>query len=499
MNMVRITAHSWARMLALSAIAVVLPAACTTVSSTADKAGGSGEPVVLRLADTSAHIEYTPAVRYFVDRVHELSGGHLQVEVIERWGDFASDAERQVVQAVSAGRVDLAWVGARGLDTMGVHSFEALQAPMLIDSYALEDAVIRSDVPPGMLPGLNPLGVAGLAVLADGLRKPVGVKKPLVALGDLRGIGFGTLASLGQAEAIRSIGATPVQVFGPAREQAIATGTIEGFEMNLLAYQLSDMERFAPYVTANANLWPQVDVLMANPRRLAALSEQQQSWVRQAAADARVRSAELADHDAENLVLACKGGARFQNASVAELAALRQAFAPAYLTLERDPQTAASIKVIQELKGSMAAAQPLPIPEDCTGQAPPPPTQGPGTPPTSLNGTYRFTITRQDALDSPTESKSPSHLATFPWIFTATLKDGRWTMAHTGGDVETDSPGDSYSLQGDTIAFNWTGVGVLRFTYSLDNKGNLTLRSVPPMDPGNVFVWTTHTWTRIAG
>ena len=48
------------------------------------------------------------------------------------------------MRAVAAGQVDLGWSGTRVFDTMGVTSFQALHAPMLIDSYALQHAVIAS-------------------------------------------------------------------------------------------------------------------------------------------------------------------------------------------------------------------------------------------------------------------------------------------------------------------------------------------------------------------
>jgi TRAP-type transport system periplasmic protein len=485
--------------LATAALILSVAAACTSPSATADKAGGSGETVVLKMANVTAYIEHYPAVRYFVDRVQEVSGGRLRVAVVNEWASYAPEAEQQVVRAVAAGKVDLGVVGARVFDTMGVNSFQALEAPMLIDSYALEDAVVRSDLPAQMLQGIHDLGVNGLAVLADGLRKPVSSTKPLLAPSDWNGIRFGTLSSEAQAQAIRSLGATPAQVLGPFRLQALKEGTIQGFEMNLLIYRMLALEQLAPYVTANVNLWPQMDVLMINPNRIAALTEQDQRWLRQAATDATVRSTDLANSDAQDLALACKGGARFEDASQSEEAALRTAFAPVYRDLERDSQTKAFIEVIEELKQSTRAEKPLSIPAACTGPVPAAPNGGLATTPSNLNGTYRWTMTKQDALASPTEDKSPEHLAIFPLIFTATLKDGTWTLRHTGGEVEIDSPGDSYAVHGSRIAFNWSRVGItLTFAYMRDDAGNLHLKPIPPMDPGDVFVWTTHPWMKIS-
>ena len=56
---------------------------------------------------------------------------------------------------------------------------------------------------------------------------------------------------------------------------------------------------------------------------------------------------------------------------------------------------------------------------------------------------------------STTEDKSPKHLATFPWVFTMTLDDGKWTLAHReAGQPYTEGAG-TYALDGDRLAFTW--------------------------------------------
>ena len=153
-------------------------------------------------------------------------------------------------------------------------------------------------------------------------------------------------------------------------DEGLGTGKINGFEKNLLVYQLNAMAGRAPYVTANVNLWPQMDVVFANPGRLAALTEQQRGWLQQAATEAAGRSAGLADRDAQILATICESGARLANASKPDLAALRKAFAPVHAKLQHNPQTKAFIEQILALKQSTAAEAPLAIPAGCSGPAP---------------------------------------------------------------------------------------------------------------------------------
>jgi TRAP-type C4-dicarboxylate transport system substrate-binding protein len=483
---------------ALAVIAAVVAGGCSGDGAGSDKAGGSGEPVVLRMANTASNLEYFPAITDFAGRVKERSGGNIRIEVVNEWGSFAADAEQQVVRAVATGQVDLGHAGTRGFDTMGVTSFQALQAPMLIDSYALQRAVIEDDIPKEMLQGLDRVGVAGLGVLGGGLSKPIAVNKPLLGSMDWRGITFGTYKSEVQAQAIRSLGATAMEAFGISRAQALKAGKLQAFELNLLAYQLNTMTDEAPYVTANVNLWPQTNVLFANPGRLAALTGQQRGWLQQAAADAVGSSVDLADRDAELLAFTCKSGARFANASEADLGGLRKAFAPVYTKLGDNSETKAFIERIQALKRSTPAGAALGIPAGCTGKAAAQLPGDTGMAPADLNGTYRWTITKDDVVASKTEDKSAEHLATFPWMFTMTLDDGKWTLSHReAGQPYTEGPG-TYALEGHRLSFTWPQAGnVLAFTVAVDDKSNLHLRPVQPMDAGDQFVWATHPWTKI--
>jgi TRAP-type C4-dicarboxylate transport system substrate-binding protein len=472
--------------LVLLVIAAFAAAGCGGGGAGEDKAGGPGAPVTLRLANTGGSIDQTPAVEFFVTRIDELSDGNVRIEVVDQWADFASDAEQQVVRDVSGGEIDLGWVGTRVFDTIGFENFQALTAPMLVDSYALEEAVIESGVTEEMMRGLDELGVVGLGVLADGLRRPIGVTAPLLGPADWEGITIGTLRSDGQVAAIRALGATPAQIFGSEREEALGKGTIQGFEFSLWLFASTPKwPSLAPYVATNVALWPQMDVLLANPARLEALTAKQRTWVEEAARDAAARSAALANKDARALRVACESGARFAEASDAALAALEEAFAPVYANLQRHPETKAFIERIRALKASTHAEPVLSIPPACTGQAPEQASGGAATASPYLNGTYRYTLTKEAARKAgePDLSELPR---TNTWI----LKDGQFDA--TGGFT------GSYSVEGNRITFEPIGDHANTFTFTVDDKGNLNLDPVHPTDPGAAFETGSHTiWTKI--
>jgi TRAP-type C4-dicarboxylate transport system substrate-binding protein len=333
-----------------------------------DKAGGEKQ-IVLRLALTAGNLSYSHALRYFLQRVNELSNGELRVKVAYRWGNFAANAEQQAVRAVRNGRADLTYVGTRTFDSLGVNSFRALDAPMLVDGYALQDAVITGDVASKMLGDLHSFGMAGLGIFAGDLDRPAAVKRPLLSPSDWRGITLFTYLSPVAGQAIRALGAKPTFAQA-ALQQGLLNGTIQGFAKGLVAIQVNSSEHLAPYVTANVNLWPNTAVLVANSSHLAGLSDEQQGWLRQAAAEAAARSTSFVNNDQQIAADVCQGGGRFANASKPDLAALRHAFAPVYKALERDPQTKRFIERIQALKAAISPDRPLAIPTRCTGRAP---------------------------------------------------------------------------------------------------------------------------------
>ena len=352
-------------------LAILLVSACSAAAPTADKAGGNGGPVVLTLANTASDVNNSLGVGYFVDRVNELSHGNVRVEAVNTWGHYAPDAEQQVVHDVAADKADLGWVGTRVLDTMHVTAFDALSAPMLIDSYPLERAVVTSDIPARMLDSLGTLGLTGLAVLGADLRHPISDRRPLLAPGDWAGRSVGTYRSVVQEATLRALEARPFVAFGSDRLHALQSSRISAFEFDVRRYAHLGLTRYAPFVVSNVTLWPQTEVVFANPDRLSSLSSHQRRWLEQAAHDAAERSVSLVvATDRDSVRAACGYGARFAAASPADLAAMRRAVQPVYDQLQRDRRTAAFLRDIEQLKARRPTMQAAGLRPSCRAARP---------------------------------------------------------------------------------------------------------------------------------
>ena len=219
---------------------------------------------------------------------------------------------------VAAGQADLGWAGTRVFDLLGVDALTPLTAPMVIDSYALENAVITSKLAPDLLRSVDELGITGLALLGGGLRKPIAADAPLLSADDWKGVTFQSFPSAGQAAAIRALGATPSNVLFENLDAGVVAGDIRGFEKNLHIVRMNAQEHIAPYITTNVNLWPEPSIVFANPAALARLTETQRGWLAEAAERATAESSNLYDDQSE-LESLCAQGAQPVAATAADL------------------------------------------------------------------------------------------------------------------------------------------------------------------------------------
>jgi TRAP-type C4-dicarboxylate transport system substrate-binding protein len=328
----------------------------------------------------------------FVSEVKRLSGGSILIDVKPnwRWGQVAYD--NGLIADVRTGEADLGVVGSRAWDSVGVESFRALGAPLLIDSYALQERVLASPVVAQMVKGLAPLGLLGIGVLPGPLRHPAGIARPLLGPSDYSGLRIGTQQSLLAAATLRALGATPLwfPAGGPP-------GSVDGVEQQISSIQGPPYRRVR-YVTANVVLWPRPLVVFANERGLAKLtSGQRRILVEAAAADDAPQTKFERDTERVDTATACRAAAwRFVTASDAELAALRQAVQPVYTNLERDPATRREIAQIQAM-ARLTAPEPAP---SCAQPVPTSPQAG------LLDGVYQYSVTLADlkaAGADPTE------------------------------------------------------------------------------------------------
>ncbi len=426
-------------MLALLALAL---AACA--GSSEDKAGGTDqvEPRVLTMASQSGPPSELTA---FADEVNRRSNGTLRVEFKAGWRLGEPTHEAGTIEDVRAGEVDMAWVGARVFDTVGVKSFQALAAPLLIDSYELEAKVFEQGIPRQMLESVSDLDLVGIGVLPGPMRKVLGVSQAFTRPADFAGQVVGLQDSVLAEKTLKALRAEPRPV--PAEAQLDG---LDAYEQQLDSIAGNSYDESAEYVTANLNLWPRPLVIVMGKESFASLTPRQQSALKEAA-DAAIPEALAASRkdDEEAASKLCRRGVTFAAASESDLSELRAAFGPVYADLAADPRTKSYVDAITGLKTEVAASAAAPV---CasdfeSGQS--------SSEPTPIDGIYRASFAKQDLANSPL-LYDPREANDENWgDLTLTLDEGRVTFEQLN-DVESTSTSGTFALDGDSIVLDFT-------------------------------------------
>lgn len=414
----------------------------------------------------------------WASQVKKSSGGTLTIDFKSSWRLGQNNYEQGAVRDVKAAKVDMAWIGARTFDKVGVKSFQALLAPLLVDSYALESKVFQQGIPDRMLTGTDAIGLKGVGVLPGPLRKVLGVSKPLRATTDFKAQVVGIQDS-GVAElTLRALGAEPRAVPSSAK----LTG-LDAYEQQLGSIAGNNYQSTAKYVTANLNLWPRPLVLVMNPKVFGSLTLAQQAALRGAATAATSGAITNARaEDASAVKLLCQGGMTLAQASTRELVNLRTALGQVYQQLEADPKTKTYLDQITTLKAQVSAAAEAPT---CSGVA----QAQQGDFPV---GTFRTTLTKADALKGgPNLTPEANHGAT---ILDLVVKHGNVTIfERMGGASAPQKEGFSgtYTVAADHIVFN----DAIKAGWHFDGR-TLIFTDVAG-GPDDIAVWGSHPWTLV--
>lgn len=419
-----------------SAAALAALTGCGTSES--NKAGGvQSRAVVLALADGETD---TSNAKGFADAVKHLSGGTLLIAIKSPWRQKDPSYETDLIKDVEAGRAQLGISASRAFDTVGIDTFQALQAPFLIDSVALERRVLSGDLASRMLAGVSKHGLFGLAILPGPVRRPMGFSKALMSVADYRRARIGVRLSLVTEETIRALGAKPVVLPGPYYNAPAGLAGVEGHLTNLdMAFPLRGAT-----VTGNVDLEPRPNVIFMNRHAFESLNPAQRRILVNAAAQVRL-SAGIYEPDASAARDLCRRGIKIVAASSHALAGLRAAVQPVYTALESNPSTKALIDEIAALRQSLGGAPDVASCKTASTAA------GIAQPGGQLEGKWQVTYSEEQLNAAGAD---PSEDLPVNWGHqTLTLDRGRWSNVGPPVGPNHGPASGTYVVHGDEITF----------------------------------------------
>ena len=363
-------AKPWAAILATCVLCAAV--SCTYQDSKEDPTEpatmATYKPKVLRIGtQDDANVPTRAQIEEFALQVQDRSDGGLFIEPVYRaGGDEVRGWDQLVARRVVSGDLEMAVVPARAWDTEGVLAFRALSAPFLVTSSAMIREVVKPEYARGMLAGLKDSGVTGLALFPDGPRVLFSFSTPILAPADIQGMVVRAPLSATNYAVLESLGAVPRDLADQEFGEGVESGTVGAAESSMAyASNLPGALNKTGHAIATGNLvlHSKISTLVINDKARAALTQEEQQVLQEAADATRDWAASLLSPLSSEARRYCENGGRVVLATDQELNAFRDAAAPVYRVLEQDADTRSLLQRLRDL-AARTPAQPAVEPCD---------------------------------------------------------------------------------------------------------------------------------------
>lgn len=200
---------------------------------------------------------------YFKKLAEERTKGRVKVEV---YPNSTLYKDREEVEALQLGSVQLLAPSLAKFGPLGVREFELFDVPYIFDSYADLHKVTGGPVGQGLLRKLESKGITGLAYWDNGF-KVMSANKPLRKPEDFKGVKMRIQSSKVLEAQMRALGAIPQVMAFSEVYQALQTGVVDGTEnppSNLYRQKMHEVQKYVTLsdhgylgyaVIANKKFW----------------------------------------------------------------------------------------------------------------------------------------------------------------------------------------------------------------------------------------------------
>jgi C4-dicarboxylate-binding protein DctP len=285
-------------------------------------------PIAIRFSMVAS--ENSPrgrAAQKFKDLVEVRTGGRARVEI---FFDSTLYAQRDELQALQLGAVQVVCANLHAFGSLGLSDFEAFELPYLFDSYASLRRVTNGSVGARLLDQLREKGIEGLGFWDVGF-KQLTANRPLRVPEDAHGLSIRITYSRVSDLEVRVLGAIPQPISLADTRDALGSGAVDATELPAHLIDANRFDEVQPYLTISNHAYVG-SALVVNRRFWERLPGDLRSAVadvaRQATAFANA-AAEKEDVDAV-AALEARGRMRVLTLSDAERRRWKQALMPVH-------------------------------------------------------------------------------------------------------------------------------------------------------------------------
>lgn len=239
------------------------------------------EVTTLRLGHTlDTQHSVHKAMVHFGERLNALSNGAMNVKI---YPSSQLGTEREMIELLQIGSLSMTKVSASPLEGF-VPAMKIFSIPYIFRDNDHFWKVLNSEVGQGLLAGVEPFRLKGLAYYDAGSRSFYTNNKPVRTPADLAGMKIRVLNSPTAVRTVRELGGAATPVAWGELYTALQQGVVDGAENNPPSYYLSRHYEIARYYSLDEHT-SVPDVMLMSLRVWENLTEQQQEWVDKAMQD----------------------------------------------------------------------------------------------------------------------------------------------------------------------------------------------------------------------
>jgi len=205
----------------------------------------SQAPIVIKFSHVVA--VDTPkgkGAEHFKKLAEERTKGRVKIEV---YPNSMLYKDREEVEALQLGSVQLLAPSLAKFGPLGLREFELFDLPYIFDSYQELHAVTEGPIGQSLLKKLESKGITGLAYWDNGF-KVMSANKALRNVDDFKGLKMRIQSSKVLEGQMRALGAIPQVMAFSEVYQALQTGVVDGTEnppSNLYTQKMHEVQKFA--------------------------------------------------------------------------------------------------------------------------------------------------------------------------------------------------------------------------------------------------------------